>query len=86
MKHYRILESKNVDGLAEQVETAINDGWEIAGNVFTTDAPGFFQPILKITADRTLQWRDCVKEGCNDPTDRDSNYCAQHKPNLGGEQ
>ena len=57
MKNYRILTNKSVDDLAAEVETAINDGWEIAGAIFTYASsfdhrPLFNQPIIKITSDR----------------------------------
>lgn len=59
MKNYRILSATNVDTLAEYVETAINDGWELHGFVFKThihkEAPGgamVNQAIIKITTDR----------------------------------
>ena len=59
MKNYRILSATNVDTLAEYIETAINDGWELRGDVFKThshesspDGAMVNQPIIKVTADR----------------------------------
>lgn len=56
MKHYRILSATNEDTLAEYVEQAINDGWELAGPLTvssdSTLGPTFYQSIIKIQADR----------------------------------
>lgn len=56
MKHYRILSATNEDTLAEYIETAINDGWELAGPMaigpVNTPAGGqFYQPIIKVKRD-----------------------------------
>jgi hypothetical protein len=52
MKHYRILSATNEDTLAEYVEKAINDGWELIGDLKIDGSehlgPTFYQPIIKI--------------------------------------
>lgn len=78
MKNYRILSATTVDQLAEYVEAAINDGWELYGVVFLTKKEGMVnQPILKITTSRPSRWTDCRAVGCNEPIVRD-NYCLLH--------
>lgn len=58
MKHYKILSAEGVgaeDILAEYVQTAINDGWELAGTMQIGPGkvyPSFYQPIIKIKPDR----------------------------------
>jgi len=50
MKNYKILAATNIDTLAEYVERALNDGWELQGDVFLTKPKGMVnQAILKIT-------------------------------------
>lgn len=79
MKNYRILSATNVDQLAEYVEQAINDGWELHGFVFLTKRGGIVnQPILKVTADRPSRWADCRAPECNEPTVSGTNYCHFH--------
>ena len=36
MKHFKILQYEDVDELAEAVEKALNDGWELHGLIFVT--------------------------------------------------
>jgi hypothetical protein len=52
MKHYRILSATNEDTLAEYVEQAINDGWELASPLTISSdvhtGSTFYQPIIKI--------------------------------------
>ena len=80
MKNYKILESTNVDTLAEYVEAAINDGWDLSGFVFTTKGGKMVnQAIIKITAGRPVTWADCQAPGCNEPTERGTLWCLEHQ-------
>lgn len=77
MKNYRILSATKVDKLAEYVETAINDGWELRGDVFIVKGM-VNQSIIKITTARPSMWSDCREPGCNEPTEHGSHYCLEH--------
>lgn len=50
MKNYKILSATNVDTLADYIEKALNDGWNLSGDVFNTQNGGKVnQSIIKIT-------------------------------------
>ena len=82
MKHFKVLRYADIDELAEAVEIAINDGWELHGPIIPSQLY-YNQAITKVSREDYKGWKDCVKPGCNEYTVRGSNYCNQHKPKLG---
>ncbi len=68
MKNYKILTAKNVDGLAEAVTIALNDGWELVGGVFPSESSFdnrdmFNQAIIKTMVDRPNMLTEAAHPG-----------------------
>lgn len=85
MKHFRVLQYETVDDLAKAVEHALNDSWELAGQMFTADrgfdlGDCYNQPIIKTTPDRPGRWDECANSNCRKSHTQGSNYCDEHKP------
>jgi len=66
MKNYKILTAKGVDELAEAVTIALNDGWELVGDVFIgkssfDERQRFNQAIIKTVVDRPSMLTEAVE-------------------------
>ena len=87
MKHFKVLQYESVDKLADAVEVAINDGWDVAGQMFVSisgfdHGQRYNQPIIKTSRGDYSGWKDCISPECNDPCIEGSNYCKSHSGSL----
>ena len=91
MKHFKVLQYDNVDALAEAIEIAINDNWEIVGHMFVSkdrdhstdrDHVLYNQPIMKTTRDTNRPWNMCIVIDCPNHSVKGSNYCHSHKEKM----
>lgn len=91
MKHFKVLQYHDIDELAAAIEVAINDGWDLVGQMFVAPPTmmamaSYNQAITKTSRGEYKGWMDCIKPKCNEPTEEESVYCKEHRIDLGGEE
>ena len=75
---YTIVYGNCCENLADRVNDALEDGWEISGSAYATGA-GHFQPMTTEMHSGPLK---CVRGDCSEDAAPDSNYCEPHTPSF----